>query len=539
MKKILCLMMSLIMIFSCITAGMISASAASCVIAFSKKQINVGDSVTVTVTISASETMYGYGFELHYDPEILEVKLSGSQEGGAGIARVADSGKTSKVSEKFTFKALKSGECYIKTSKVVYGNYDYEDVSVVDQGGTITVKDESLSANANLKSLSVSDGKLSPAFSASTTSYKVTVGNNVTDCNIYATSADSNAKVKVEGGSDLKIGSNSCTVTVTAPSGAQKVYKITITRTEEVISSETDSSEDETSSAELGSLETEIDGVVYTLLQNIDNIEIPLGFAAEKIIYNAAEVAVIKDEEEKYTIYFMTSAENTTPEPYVLDTESNTFEKLKYIKQGGRYYIIEENNDNNGFDGYYATHTEIGGFDVNCYASNKTELADFSYIYCFNGEEYEYYRYDSSEKVLARYPEMRMSMLTSSDVEDEESFGEKFGTLSSNRKIIVIGIFLLIICFLILVILIVARIIHHRRGAEFATNLNYTDEFDSVDYDNKFSMENSGFVADDDEVLSDLDFGDDENENEAPNYLMDDEDEETQLPSAAEEEKNK
>lgn len=528
MKRILSLVLTLIMVFSCVGAGIINASAASSVMSFSKNEVKVGDTVTVTVTINADETMYSYGLNLHYDPEILEVKLSGNQQGGAGTVKIAESSKSKSVSVKCSFKALKAGTCYIRTSGAQYGNYDYEDVSVPNQGANLTVKDESLSKNANLKSLSLSSGKLSPSFSASATSYSVTVGKDITECDIYAVAQDDKAKVKVEGGTNLKIGSNSCTVTVTAQSGAQKVYNINITRTNEATQS-TDSSEEETSSEEVssvepGSLETQIEGTAYTVAEKIDSIDIPLGFEAERIIYNAAEVTVIKDENENYTIYYLKSKDSKELQPYLLNSQTNSFEKLQYMKQGGRYYIFEKAPENDKFEGFYATNSEIGGFSVGCYSSTQSELSAFSYVYCFNGEQSGYYRYDSVEKVLQRYPEMKLAKITGNTVaEDEEEFGEKFSSLSSNRKIIVIGIVLLILCFLGLVILLVARVIHHHRSAEYATNLNYREEFDSIDYEDKFSLESGGFVAAGDDALSDLDFGDEMNDSKAPNYLIDDE----------------
>ena len=530
MKRILSLTLTLILVFSCLGVGIINASAAaSSVMSFSKKSVEVGDTVTVTVTINADETMYGYTFNLKYDPEILEVKLSGSgQSGGAGNVTIVNSANAKRGSEKISFKALKAGNCFIQTAGAQYSSLDMIDKTVPNQGANLTVKDETLSANANLKSLSLSDGKLSPAFSASTTSYSVTVGKDVTECDIYAAAADDKAQVTVEGGSDLKIGSNSCTVTVTAQSGAQKVYKINITRTEEATqstdSSEEDASSEETSSVEPGSLETQIDGAVYTVAENIESVEIPLGFEAERIIYNAAEVTVIKDQAENYTIYYLKSADSKEPEPYVLNSETNSFEKLQYMKQGGRYYIFENTPENDKFDGFYATNSEIGGFNVSCYSSNQTELSAFSYVYCFNGEESGYYRYDSVEKVLQRYPEMKLAKVVSNTKTPEEAeLGEKFSSLSPNRKIIIIGTVLLILCFLSLVILLVARAVNHRRSAEYATNLNYTDEFDSVDYENKFSLENGGFVAAGDEALADLDFGEEENMTDVPGYLIDDE----------------
>ena len=86
-----------------------------------------------------------------------------------------------------------------------------------------------LSTNNNLASLSCSNAPLSPAFSAGTVYYSVTVPYAVTSLTLNYTKADSNASVTVSGNS-LVVGSNTVTVTVTAQNGAKKSYYITATR---------------------------------------------------------------------------------------------------------------------------------------------------------------------------------------------------------------------------------------------------------------------------------------------------------------------
>ena len=86
-----------------------------------------------------------------------------------------------------------------------------------------------LSTNNNLSALSCSNAPLSPAFSAGTVYYSVTVPYSVTALNLNYTRADSTASVTVSGNS-LVVGSNTVTITVTAQNGAKKSYYITATR---------------------------------------------------------------------------------------------------------------------------------------------------------------------------------------------------------------------------------------------------------------------------------------------------------------------
>ena len=86
-----------------------------------------------------------------------------------------------------------------------------------------------LSSNARLSSLSCGNSSLSPAFSADTTSYSVTVPYDVTSLSLSYKTQDGGAKVSVSGNS-LSVGSNTVTLTVTAANGNTKKYVIYATR---------------------------------------------------------------------------------------------------------------------------------------------------------------------------------------------------------------------------------------------------------------------------------------------------------------------
>jgi formylglycine-generating enzyme required for sulfatase activity len=86
--------------------------------------------------------------------------------------------------------------------------------------------------NADLATLTMSSGTLTPAFSAGTTSYAVTVMLDVTTLTVTATAADPYATLSIVPTQPmpLVLGANPVTVTVTAESGAQKAYSVVVTR---------------------------------------------------------------------------------------------------------------------------------------------------------------------------------------------------------------------------------------------------------------------------------------------------------------------
>ena len=103
---------------------------------------------------------------------------------------------------------------------------------------TITLRGISLGGDNSLKSLTVSPGTLSPAFSAGTQVYTVNVATAVTDITVSATKSDPNAVISGdmpnEGRATLKLDGPGTTkivsMIVTAPNGASKTYTITVKR---------------------------------------------------------------------------------------------------------------------------------------------------------------------------------------------------------------------------------------------------------------------------------------------------------------------
>jgi len=107
------------------------------------------------------------------------------------------------------------------------GELSCDDECVFDKGLCL---EESM--DADLATLTVSSGTLTPAFAADTASYTVMVPSAESTLTVTATAADPWATVEIAPAQPmtLSLGPNPATVTVTAESGAQKVYTVVITR---------------------------------------------------------------------------------------------------------------------------------------------------------------------------------------------------------------------------------------------------------------------------------------------------------------------
>lgn len=446
-----------------------SVSAAGTTIAFSNKNLKVDDTLTVTVSVNAGEAMYGVSLVVNYDSSVLKYQ-SGAGSGGAGTLQIVESpsGET-KVSYTLTFTAIATGNCTITVSNCSYstlGDDGAVDRSLTGAGATVNVTDITLSSNANLKYLIPTAGTLSPAFSNSVTSYTIDVPYSTTVCKVNAETEDSAASFIVEGSANLKVGKNTRTIIVTAANGTTKSYTLTINRAaEEVTSSETTSSDD-------GNNGNEDDNPDSLLATSIDALPKIAGFTAKLVDYKDISVAVLSDE--NYTVYFMKEADSDSLSPYSYDEATGLFEKMTFIHQNDYYYLLTDIPEDSYMPSqYYTSSTTINSESVKCYNSSDSVDSSFCYLYCYVDGKYGFYRYDTKENVLQRYPEL--TLLTQEDVEiDNEGGGfiERFNSLTSNSKVVVVCLLLIIVFAVILLVMLLFK---------FFKGPNY--EYDDEDFD--------------------------------------------------------
>ena len=469
-KKLSALIVSATLILGCFVFT--ASAAATATIAFSSKSPKVNDAVTVTVTVNGSEAMYSTELSVSYNPDVLRFESGDSASGGAGVVKVAGlpSGAT-KQSYSLKFTAIASGSSTVQASGVAYYQNTEESVGA---SATMTVSDAAKSANANLKSLSLSKGTLSPKFSASKTSYTATVATSVTEVKVYATAQDSGAKVEIAGESVLKDGENIRTVTVTAPSGAQKVYTIKITRSDLTTEPEV---------PEVNPLETTVDGAAYLVLNDISGAALPAGFSVETAQYNGVDIQVAKDADGNYTLYYLKAADSEIATPYLLN--GDTFERLQCVAIGDKVYIFADvPAELTAAEGYYETAVKIGDFSVKAFASSNSDFTDFYYVYCFYDNGYRIYRYDSKENVLQRAPEFKLVSLEEKEL-SEAGFSTRFASLATNAKIIVIGLLLAAVGAAVLIVLLIVKLVKGRNEPEDDdySDLLFRPDFDEVTVD--------------------------------------------------------
>jgi len=474
LKKLALIMISLLVVAS---SMVFSVSAASTTIGLSKKSINVGDSVTVTVTVKGNEEMYATEGYVDYDANVLKfVSGNSAAPDAAGTVKIVGTpGGSKSQSYSLKFTAIATGSAGVKFRDVVYvGN---EEVKVNGSSVNVSVTDKSQSTNANLSSLRLSSGSLSPSFKSGTTSYSAKVANSVTSVSVYATAADSNAKVSIEGNKNLKVGENTCTVTVTAPSGATKAYTIKISRGED--GEEEPENNDETVD-EIGPLDVTIGIENYTVNEVLGENQIPTGFKEDKSVYSEKEVVTLKSDDGEYVLYLLTNKATGTTDYFTHDEVTGTFSLLPYLKANEKVYIFADDEVKGDIEGYHESYINLGNTSVDAYSSDSAVLSDFYIIYCYVDGKYGYYRYDSAENTIQRAPDFLELALNATQEENKEVMSslKDFSKISNYGKVVIIIIALIILCVILLIVMVIVRYINMRRN----------ERMEDIDFENEISL---------------------------------------------------
>lgn len=466
------------------------------ILSFSSSSVTVGSSVSVTVKVSGI-AISGAQLNVAYDSNILSY-VSGATSGGAGIVQlVKEVDPTTSASFTINFATLKSGSATISVSGVIAdGQFpNVTDVQIKGASAVLQVKDAALSSNANLKALSVSAGYLSPKFSANRTNYTVNVKNSVQKCDIYATAADSDANVVVSpaNGTPLNVGKNTRTITVTAPSGDIKKYTINIIRSETDEEANAPEETPEVNPLEIAEGEFE----KYTIIPDLSETTLFKGFSAVAATYNQAEISVATDEKGEYKLYYLKAPEGEGSVICTYDEANKTFKQLTYVTQGDYTYILADLPDGLAMpQEYYVTNTKIGETDIKCYGNAATP--DFFYIYCYADSKYGFYRFDSRENVLQRYPELEPIK----DIIEEPAVNKgilgRFNSLSTNSKIILGGFIFVVLAVIALIVLLIIKLVKNKKNFD-DSDIDNADDFDDISINGNFFITDSEPQEDDSE----------------------------------------
>ncbi|MBR5011778.1 MAG: cadherin-like beta sandwich domain-containing protein [Clostridia bacterium] len=456
-------------------------------------QANVGDTITVKAIIY-TDVSGGLGSVedgyLTYSSSLLKLTSYGGETTPDGAGRVIfdiqpDNKGSTGVTITLKFKVLKAGTASIKFSGFLV---DWNETmrKSISASKSITIIDKSkLPKDANLKAIKLSAGSLSPAFSASTTSYSVKVPYSTTKVVVTPTLSDAKAKWSISGSSSLKVGTNTRVITVTAQNGSTKKYTIKITREPDPDASSSESTSSEDTEPKVNPYEISVNGEMWVLLNDYSLITVPAGFSVDKQIINGIEMPVLVDKKNGRTVVYATNEADTIGAYYIYTGEDNEYIEYKFfVTDSNTYVIVEPENVPTAPDGFKYQVTEVMGYEIGVYEYNDPAYRDYVIFFVESptGEK-NYYRYDRKEATIQRATDFILAL-------EKQAGGktnggnviDKFTNLDTTEKVIACSAAALVLLIIALIIVNIVKLSSPKKKNNEAL-INMDDEAEPLNFE--------------------------------------------------------
>ena len=472
MKKAFKSILSFLMvIIITVSAFGFNASAATATIS-GTGEYEVGKTFNVTIRFNADATLYAVEADVSYNSSVLKLNsVSGADYNiGNGSVKIVDDGfsatKPSKTSSyTLNFTAIAAGNSTISASLLGGG----ESTSNATASAAVKVVTPKPSSNANLSSIKLSSGSLSPAFNANTTNYNVTVKYDVEEINVTGSVADGKSTYIGGGTFALKVGDNERRLTVTAEDGSKKSYIINIKRMteEETLAAEEDARNS-------NPLLVVIDGADYTIVNDLKDITIPTGFTQGTAPRKESEITVLNDVSGKYQLCWLVDQNGENGAWYKRD-ESDDFKRLAYIVANDVMYIIESIDGGSALpSGFVRADFTLDGQTVDTIKYKNEALGDFCIFNCYvaGKTKNEYYRYDTIEGTMQRATDFvaaESGAIVDQPADSQQTTSDEKSWFDSMTKTGKMVFFLIIFIALILVVigvLVVVKIVSPKRDID-------------------------------------------------------------------------
>ena len=517
--RILAVLTSMILFLGCMMIPDMEARAASLSVSVSASSVKIGDSVTVSITVPAGVSAT---VNLTY-PSNLFTFVSASEtanaNGGTVIMTLGGYGGTNTTTTgTVKFKAKSAGSATFSASAPVAGNQEGDQVSVGGGSASVTVKneatekpsgngnssnnsggnsnnnseddDEPKSADNSLASLTISEGKLTPAFQYNVVNYSATVDYSVTSVVVSAKVSNAKATIEsVKGGENLSVGENLIQIVVKAENGVTATYTIHVTRKAEGEAAEEEPQPEETTDpAEQCYV---VNGKTLYPAEAVPQEQIPDGFALSEIMLWEQNYPCLQDTFADQTLRLLYLTEETGENGgWYLVLGSNLYEAYDFVclRSETGFLIVLPEGDGSTPEGYTIGTYSIadkGMIDAWFFGDNQ----EFALVYGVNGQGVKgWYQLDLQELTYIRYAEP--DSVTSQEQEEEPSTEQTVvsdgdtdtieGLKMQNRLILGGAVILVIILLIVIIILAVRR---SNDNNEDETILDLEDDLGFADND--------------------------------------------------------
>lgn len=481
---VLCVLLAVIYL----AVPIISARAESLTVTGIPNSIEVGKEFTVS--ISVPKNIGGTVF-IEYSKEALKVKNSPGADVGTGSTSYTAFFNSSTESVTFEAIAVPTENAYVNVYMV---DAEYSDVepsvsvpTVEKYSKSFSVTAKAKSGDNSLKSLKVSNAKLSPTFKSNVTKYTTSVDYSIKSVIITAETSHREAQLvsttingnPVNSGApiNLNVGDNKVELVIKAANGSKATYTIVVTRKAQESTPVTPPEVDTPPTSEITPPEVnemlQWNGEQLQPVETIPQESIPANFESTLLVVNGQQLQGLTFTKGDLKVLYLNNT-NGAGSLYVYDEAQQTiYPFIKLISEKGHVIMLLPDEQNapapEGFEN--CTFSIEGKGLVSAYqlkediASEESEvnIRDFYLIYCMNDAgEKGWYMYDSIEGTYQRYIPIVPSVQTGSDDVVDTDLESKYTALEKElntakmTQYIILAIAAAVIFILLIVIIVLA-----------------------------------------------------------------------------------
>lgn len=254
-------------------------------------------------------------------------------------------------------------------------------------GTTQTQPTYTKSSVNTLKSLTISEGELSPKFNADTTSYKVDLKGNNIKFKIDATKTDSKSTISGTGEFELVTGENKFEIKVTAENGNPKIYKLTV------------------NVEEVPAAYATFDGKEYGLISLPADVKAMDGFEEIKIDFNGVEIKGLFNSFKEVTLVHTVDEENNLAY-FIWDTNANKIiSKYDQMSLSGcNIALVTIPSDKQEMEGFVFEEIVVDGKKIMGWSFKDSNFVNYKLFYAMDESgQARLYQYEETTNTIQPY----------------------------------------------------------------------------------------------------------------------------------------
>lgn len=246
-------------------------------------------------------------------------------------------------------------------------------------------EDDTHSKDNDLKSLTVSEGKLSPEFSKDTTAYTVNLPATAKSITIKAEANDTKATVAGTGEKTLEPGDNDFEITVIAENKSVKAYMVKVVVDEKPL------------------MYITYKGAKLGVVRNIRNAPVPPNFTAATLKRKGKEIPAWKNEAMKKTIVYLVDDKNN--KQFYLYENGKVTSTFTYTKLLGReVFLIDIPEAQQQRVGMNYKKLKIEDVEFMGWTFQEKSLKNYELMYVMDLDgKCRYYQYEKSQHTIQLY----------------------------------------------------------------------------------------------------------------------------------------